>query len=368
MLKNSISKIITIVLIAILCLVNTSCEKKDDSKNFTVEGHLNNLHKADIYAIKQVTIDSLVIDTIKVSEKGDFLYEGYVDAPTMVSLFCYEDPISFVLEPNYNVKITGNIAEPDLVEIRGGLVNDEISKFKAKNASLLQSRYRILSKNDKLDLAELKNVNLQLARNVREYVEHNPAKISSVVLMNEYSINNTSVELLGQDISLLRGAALDFYLTTNLKAYYDRVKISAVGAIAPPITLKSTKGKDVSLSDFKGKPVLLIFDLKEAPANPSYFNSLKEAQKKLKGKVNFLSIIIDENAEKPDPETIKIANALDWTVLLDGKKWSSAEVKKYDIRTAPYMILVSADGLIEERDVALDSLIVSYEQPKMAVR
>lgn len=362
-MKTAISNIFSVIVVSLLALTITSCEKNDDT-NFSVEGKLDNLSTSQIIVVKQITIDSLAVDTIGVEKNGEFSFKGKVDAPMMVSLFCGEDPISFVLEPNYNVKIKGDILQPDLIETRGGNVNDDIYNFKLKNNSTLQSRYRILSKNDKLDLAELKNINLQLARSVREYVEQNPTKIASVVLMNEYSINNISVELLGQDINQLRGAALDFYLTTNLKAYYDRVKISSVGAIAPPIMLKSTKGKMVNLSDFKGKSVLLIFDLKDAPSDENYFSSLKEAQKKLKNKVDFISIVIDEDEKTPDPKTVKIANALDWTVLLDGKKWNSKEVKKYDIRTAPYMLLISPEGIIEERDVSLDSLVIRFDKEK----
>jgi peroxiredoxin len=137
-----------------------------------------------------------------------------------------------------------------------------------------------------------------------------------------------------------------------------------VGSVAPDVTLKSTRGKTVNLSDFKGKRVLLIFDLKDAPSNEGYFNQLKEAQQKLKGKVEFIAIVIDENDKSPDPKIVEIANALDWTVLLDGRKWNSQAVKKYNVTEAPYMILISPDGVIEERDVTLESLVEKYKEDK----
>ncbi len=362
-MKLSALNIFLLLIIGTLGLITTSCGKNKNT-NFSVEGKIENLPVTEIYAIKEITSDSLSIDTIQISKDGEFSFKGEVIGPTMASLFCGQntEPVSFFLEPNYNVKIKGDITQPDLIEIKGGSVNDDIQDFKSKNINLLQSRSRILSKHENLDPAELKNINLQIARNVRDYVERNPAKIASVVLMNEYSINNISAELLGTDIGLLKGSAADFYLTTALRAYYDRIKISAVGAVAPPITLKNTKGKTVSLSDFKGKPVLLVFDLKDAPADTSYFNALKDAQKKLNGKVTFISIVIDENEKSPDPKTVKIANSLNWTVLLDGKKWNSKEVKKYNIRTAPYMLLISPEGIIEERDVSLDSLVVQFSK------
>lgn len=362
-LKTIFFKIVFILLIGFVGLFITSCGKKSDT-NYNIEGKLDNLSVNNIYILKEVTNDSLVLDTIKVEKKGEFTFKGTVHEPTMLSLFIGEGtvPVRMLVEPGYNVKVKGDALQSDLIEVKGGTVNDDINEFKVKNASLLQSKHRILSKNENLDPAELKNINLQLARNIREYVEKNPTKIAGVILMNEYSINNTSAEQLGEDVELLKGAAANFYLTTQLKAYYDKIKVSAIGAVAPNIELKNIKGKTVKLQDFKGKPVLLIFDLKNSPTDTDYFDKLKSSRKKLKGKVEFVSIVIDENDKKPDPKTVEIANSLDWTVLLDGKKWNSKEVKKYNVTSAPYMILVSSEGLIEDRGVSLDSLIVDFDK------
>lgn len=351
-----------LIVFSLIIFTAIGCTNTSDT-NFTVEGKLENLSLLNIYAVRQLSQDSMSIDTIAVDKGGKFTYKGHVENQALVSLFTGEGlkPITFFLEPNYKVSIKGNALESDLVEIRGGRVNDDLTEFKTKNANVLQSRYRILAKNENLDVSELKNVNFQLARCVRECVESNPAKISSVILMNEFSINNISIELLGNDIQQLKGEAANFYQTTSLKEYYDRVRISMVGSVAPDITLKSTRGKIVNLSDFKGKRVLLVFDLKDAPSNEGYFNQLKEAQRKLKGKVEFITIVIDENDKSPDPKIIEIANALDWTVLLDGRKWNSQAVKKYNVTDAPYMILVSPDGVIEERDISLESLIEKYK-------
>lgn len=350
------------MIFSLIIFAAISCTNTSDI-NFTVEGKLENLSVSSIYAVKRISQDSMSIDTIEVDKGGKFTYKGNVESQVLVSLFTGEGlkPITFFLEPDYKVGIKGDVLEADLVEIKGGRVNDDLNDFKIKNANILQSRYRILAKNENIDVSELKNVNFQLARCVREYVERNPAKIASVILMNEFSINNMSVELLGNDIELLKGEAANFYLITSLKEYYERVRTSMVGSVAPDITLKSTRGKTVNLKDFRGKRVLLIFDLKDAPSNEIHFNLMKEAQKQLKGKVEFLAIVIDENDRFPDPKIIEIANALDWTVLLDGRKWNSQAVKQYNITEAPYMILISPDGVIEDRNVSLESVVEKYK-------
>lgn len=351
-----------LVIISTFVLLFTACDKKSNT-NFKVQGKLENLTASKLYAVREISGDSVAIDTIEVSKRGEFSYKGTVTEPTLVNLYCGDDKaqITFFLEPGYDLNIKADASDFGLAELKGGRVNDDIMTFKTENQNLLQTRCRILSKHQNIDPAELKNVNFQLARCVREYVEKNPTKIASVVLMNEYSINNISPELLGNDINLLNGEAADFYLTTSLKNYYDRVRISAVGAVAPDFTLLSSKGKEVSLKDFRGKDVLLIFDVKEGPLNIKYFEELKATQIKIKNKVAFLAIVIDVEGKSPDAQTLQIANSLDWTVLLDGRKWSSKAVKKYNVTSAPYMILVSAEGLILERDVNINSLLTRYE-------
>ncbi|PXV62840.1 AhpC/TSA family protein [Dysgonomonas alginatilytica] len=351
-----------LIIFSLIIFSVISCTNTSDT-NFTVEGKLENLSVSEIYAVKELTKDSISIDTITVDKGGKFTYKGKVESQALVSLFMGEGlkPLRFFLEPDYKVSITGDALEGDLVEIRGGRVNNDLAEFKKKNANILQSRYRVLAKNENLDVSELKNINYQLARCVRECVESDPAKISAVILMNDFSINNISLDLLGNDIELLKGEAANFYLTTSLKEYYDRVKISMVGSVAPDFTLQSTRGKSVSLKDFKGKPVLLIFDLKDAPANEAYFTLMKETQAKLKDKVQFVAIVIDEDDKSPDPKIIEIANSLDWTVLLDGRKWNSQTVKKYNVTEVPYMILISKDGIIEDRDVSFEALLELYK-------
>ena len=353
--------IIAGIILILLGLNMSSCEKKTNT-NFSIEGKIDNLSVDKIALIKEITSDSLVLDTISINEKGEFSYNGTVDEATMMALYIGKEtaPVSMLVEPGYNVRIKGDAVQADLIEIKGGQVNDDINEFNVRNASLLQSRHRILSKNENLDPAELRNINLQLGRSVREYVDQNPTKIASVILMNNYSINNISVEALGEDIEKLKGVAANFYMTTDLKAYYDKVKVSAVGAVAPEIELKNIRGKNVKLTDLRGKPVLLIFDLKDSPTNTVYFDKLKDTQKALKDSVQFVSIVIDDNPKSPDPHTVETAKSLKWTVLLDGKKWNSKEVKKYNVTSAPYMILISKEGLIQERGVELDSLKVKF--------
>ena len=357
--KNNISRLFSYFFFLLFLL---SC-KSTDNNNFTVDGKLEGLENHEIYVVKNYSLDSLSVDTIKDIKDGAFRFSGNVENPTLVTLF-YTDkypPLRFVIDKDYSVQIKGNVEDPFNIDIKGGVINDDLNAFRKENKNLLISRFRVLEKNNPVDPAHLKNIDFQLSRVVRDYVAQNPTKLASVILMDEYAKAILAPELLNHDIQQLQGAAADYYLTTSLKNYNDFVMASMVGADAPEIELESTKGKLVKLSDFRDKNVLLIFDLKDAPLNKIYFTKLKEAQNELKKKVEFLAIVVDEDAQNPDKETLSIANSLDWTVLLDSKKWNSKEVIKYNIKTLPYMILVSPEGKILERDISIDSLVINSD-------
>lgn len=356
--KRNIKTVLTLGFLLLL----TACQK-DVVRDFEIEGKLDNVSSSTIYAVKEITPDSLVVDTIAIDKNGVFKYSGNIAKSGVITLYCGEGtcPISVFLEKEYKVNIKGNASHADLVEVKGGVVNNDIFEFKNANKAFLESRLRIISKKENMDPSELKNINIQLAQKVHEFVEKNPANIASVLLMNEYSLDNVAPEILSSDVSLLQDRASQFYENSALKEYFDMRRASGVGALAPAFTLKSTKGKKVSLKDYKGKNVVLIFDMEESAGNKTYIQNIIDTHKKLKNKkVDFLTIVVD--ADNLKTETVKLANSLKWAVLKSSKKWNSPEIKSYNVTTVPYMILVDTAGIIAERDVTLDNLLIKFNK------
>lgn len=352
---------IYLYLITVTFFLFTSCSKNSDT-NYKVTGELYGLENQDIYIAKSFSLDSIIVDTISLKD-GKFEFEGMALSPALVNIFYsnMSPPINFAIDKDYSVEIKGEPNSINGIDIKGGKINEDLNDFKQQNKNILISRNKAYQKNERNNLGELKNIDLQLSRSVRDYVAKNPEKIASVILMEKFSKGNLSPELLSADLSLLTGEASDFYLTESLRKYSEKLLASSVGEMAPDIQLKSTNGKTIDLKSYRGKNVLLIFDLKESPSNTTYFQKLKETQKLLKHKVDFLTIIVDENVDTPDTTTLNVAKKLDWTVLLDCQKWNSKAALKYNVMILPYMILISPEGKIQERDVSLDSLKSKFE-------
>lgn len=120
-----------------------------------------------------------------------------------------------------------------------------------------------------------------------------------------------------------------------------------VGTAAPDFTLKDIDGKSVSLSDFRGKQVVLHFWASWCPDCREEMPQIKAAQAAADpSKVVFVSVSFDRKIEAF--EAYVRDNALGGVQLFDasGKK-DSAIGSAYNIRWIPATYLIGPDGRIQ---------------------
>lgn len=371
MLKNNIFAKYSLLVITLLTIL-VACDKK--SSDFQVKGTLANISDGYFYATREIN-DSLIIDTVKVNAKGEFSFGGHVDTLTIINLYFNKNTEStyILVDKGLNVEIKGDVLLPDLISAKGGEINDDLTSFKEKNSNLLEARAKILNsaskntgQNDSMAVkdyvVELKNINFDLKNVAATYIKSNPDKIASVLLINTFFKDETSIPRLDENLNLLKGKAADFPVTSELKQYSNKVKQSAEGAIAPNFTLKNMQGKNVSLSDFRGKYVLLSFVsttcdvcLLEKKDAIRVYNELKKQKKN----IDFIAIVKDiEN----QPLTKELTDSVNWTILPVNGGWAAPTFEQYYIRELPYNILISPTGIILNRDLPISTLPQKLEE------
>lgn len=133
------------------------------------------------------------------------------------------------------------------------------------------------------------------------------------------------------------------------------------GAMAPDFTLKSASGKEVKLSDYKGKTVVLEWLNHGCPFVKKHYVSgnMQELQKKYTDKgIVWLSVIssaegkqgyVDAKGATQDKATHK-SYATD--ILLDSKGTVGG---MYEAKTTPHMFIVDASGKLVYQG-AIDSV------------
>jgi peroxiredoxin len=118
-----------------------------------------------------------------------------------------------------------------------------------------------------------------------------------------------------------------------------------VGKLAPDFRLPGLDGKDVSLSDFRGKPVLVNFWASwcgPCRAEMPYIQEIYEDKEWKDEGLVILAIDIGEN--RSTVENFMESNNLSFPVLLDTAKEVALE---YNIRGIPTTFLIDKDGIIQ---------------------
>ena len=144
-------------------------------------------------------------------------------------------------------------------------------------------------------------------------------------------------------------------VATYLKGQSRRIQASVPGSMAPDFTMKSHDGTDVSLSDFKGKLVLIDFWAswcgpcrKENPNVVRLYNKYKD-----KG-FEILGVSLDKDKRRWVSAIEK--DGLTWVHVSDLKGWGNVVAKDYLVSSIPHTVLVGRDGKIIARNLRGDAL------------
>ena len=118
-----------------------------------------------------------------------------------------------------------------------------------------------------------------------------------------------------------------------------------IGKVAPEFSLPDTAGVSVSLSDFRGKYVLLDFWASWCPPCRAEMPNLVKAYKDYKDKgFDIVGISLDSKADAW-AKGVKDLN-ITWTQLSDLKGWQNSGAALYGVNSIPHTVLVDKDGTI----------------------
>lgn len=125
--------------------------------------------------------------------------------------------------------------------------------------------------------------------------------------------------------------------------------VSLEGKPAPSFTLKDLNGKEVSLSDFKGKVVLLDFWGTWCGPCRRAIPHLEALHKKYKDRG---LVVIGVNRER-DPDKVKqfAKERISYTTLVEADE----QFKEYGVRGIPALFYVDGEGKIRHRDVGFST-------------
>jgi peroxiredoxin len=304
---------------------------------YHIAGWLLNKTQCKIF-LSQYTDKAFAIKDSATVQNGRFSFDGTLDSPLLYGLSTDRNntrPLTFFLE-NSSVEVHLN-EQQSYIEVNGShadsLYRQELPKVERKG-------YRL----DSLIMANPKSV-------VPAY----------------FLIRNFAWSLDLHQLQALRSAfssELDSTLyLKQIDTLITRLKKVDVGQNAPDFTLRDVQNRKVSLSDFRGKYVLIEFWASWCGDCRREMPIIKTIHAKYKD-LAILGVSFDRN--RPSWLNAIRQYQLNWTQVSDLKGWESGLTSLYAVRWIPTAYLISPEGMILYKAltmVGLEQVLKSYFKP-----
>lgn len=351
--------------------VLVGCNNNNEKGKFTVSGELKNIPDQQVY-LEELYFsqqEPQVLDTAEIKD-GEFkvsaigseqgLYRLRFEKMNSGFIFINDQPtIGFKADLN-DVSLEGPVfSSPANVQLKSLLLEIESRRKTLVAAGKVVDSLKNNKASDSTLSAEairLSDINTQFNKFIINYIDTVSQPVIALFALG-YTQNadpatlNAVVPNLGKrfpENSGITGIVTQYnqmMMEKDKPASPARASAPTVGSMAPEFTMNDTEGKPFSLSQLKGKYVLIDFWASwcapcrgENPNVVAAYNQYKDKN------FTILGVSLDENKEKW-LQAIK-ADKLSWKQVSDLQGWDNATVPMYGYDGIPYNVLIDPSGKI----------------------
>ena len=254
---------------------------------------------------------------------------------------------------NENVTVTGDIKDLTAVQVNGSATEADFIAFQQtfntyfaqlNQLSQLSNSPEGASKRDSIGEA-YQLVAMAIQTRVDSFIQQKKNSYVSPFLLVVVNQLSDDVFLLERRYNSLSPGVQQSMYGSYIREQIDNGKVGAIGSEAIEFTQADTSGKQVSLSSFKGKYVLVDFWASWCKPCRMENPNVLSAYERFKAK-NFT--VLGVSLDRSRDAWIKAIqdDKLAWSQVSDLKFWSNSVAQQYKIQQIPQNFLIDPNGKI----------------------
>lgn len=354
-------------------VVLNGCKSTSPGSAFTVSGTITNNPAKVIYLeeIPMTSMQRIVVDSAELDKEGSFelktgreesrVYNLRLDQNTYPFASVINDASSITVNAIFNSE---NTQFADSYEVKGSTASNQMKDFMLSFNNKLQDIFITMQRVDSLGnvkgadslfSSEMTSIEKKIneAKSFTEdALKKSPDPALTMFILGYYqtTANNPSFRLIPFEKDEVR-AIVDSAVVKNPShkglAGIQTSLAGWIGKQAPEIAMQDPNGKEVKLSSFRGKYVLVDFWASWCRPCREENPNIVEAYNKFKDK-NFtiVGVSLDRPGGKDDWMKAVMKDNLTWTQISDLMFWDSPVVQAYKIEGIPYNVLLDPEGKI----------------------
>jgi peroxiredoxin len=383
----------------LIIMVLAACTGNDAKKQFEISGIVTNNTAQKVYLeeLPAGRLQGTIMDSSVISKNGQYELKAESKEAMLYNLRIGQNefPAAYIINdaPKITVDIELNKQNnqfTDKYEVKGSPASSEMKNFVLSFENDLQKLYVISKQADSLQklhtadslMAPLEAEWKSTAGKIRE---HSLASINNAInpalllfelgyfqeINKRYNLESLTLEEVNRIVSKVsvkfpehKGlAAIKKDLDKQLADRVTSERPMWIGKPAPDFSLPDVNGKQVALSSFKGKYVLVDFWASWCgPCRAENPNVVKAFNKFQNKNFTVLGVSLDKPEGKAEWLKAIKQDDLTWTHVSDLKYWESSVIPLYGFNGIPYNVLVDKDGIVIGENLRGTALEIKLEE------